>query len=224
MGTRTEVNMIITRLKLICALALLHSFVLAGPVKTVFSITNNGSVSSGSDWSLTAGGAACGCTPDFSKDIVNIRTNISSSSAITVQNGATLNISNNSTFSVTGKLTFNNGSIVNVASGSTLNATGDIDNRNNSNQITINGSLTADGDFIGGTGSSLTGSGTLSVEGTAVLTGGSVFGSTTSCVTSPCTASASNPLPVDLLFFEGQLNNLFNVDLTWSTGSETNNA
>lgn len=224
MGKDTKTRMAKINLRIFYLLSLLCSTVFAGPVKTVYSITNNGSVTSGSDWSLTAGGAACGCTPDFSKDIININTNISAASAITVQNGATLNVNNNATFLVSGKLTFNNGSIVNVAAGSTLNATGDIENKNNSNQITINGNLTGDGNFIGGNGSTLTGSGNLTVDGTATLTGGSVFGSTTSCTSAPCTASASNPLPVDLLFFEGRLNDFFNVELSWSTGSESNNA
>ncbi|MFZ9846636.1 MAG: T9SS type A sorting domain-containing protein [Flavobacteriales bacterium] len=191
----------------------------AGPAKTVYSITNNGSVTNGSDWSTTPGGSSCSCTPDFSKDVVNIRTNINSSSAITVQNGATLNISNNVTFNVTGKLTFNNGSIVNVASGSTLYASGDIENKNNSNH----GSLSAGEDFIGGSGSTLSGSGTLATVGTATLTGGSVFGSTTSCTSGPCAASASNPLPVKLVSCSAKLNDDFNLDVKWSTASDINN-
>jgi hypothetical protein len=198
------------------------SFAYAAGSKTVYSRVNNGAVTDGTAWSTSLGGGSCTCTPDFSKDVVNINHNTSVSGNLDVQSQGTLNIGSNSTFNVSGTLTFFNGAVVNVATGSTLNAT-DIVNNNNSNQITVNGAITATNTFSGGNGSTLTGSGSLATGGTAILSGGgTVFGATTSCPVGPCTASNQAQLPVTLVRFEPKKVDE-SVVLTWTTGSEINN-
>ena len=190
--------------------------------KTVYSRVNNGSVADGTAWATSLGGGSCTCTPDFSKDVVNINHNTSVSGNLAVQSQGTLNIGSNSTFNVSGTLTFYNGAVVNVGTGSTLNAT-DIVNNNNSNQITVNGAITATNTFSGGNGSTLTGSGSLATGGTAILSGGgTVFGAKTSCLNAPCTASNQAQLPVTLVRFEAKKVG-GSILLSWTTGSEINN-
>ncbi|MCX6182992.1 MAG: hypothetical protein NT150_13815, partial [Bacteroidetes bacterium] len=187
------------RLVFITIAILANTLCFAAPSKTVYSIGNPASVTTGTHWSLTSGGASCGCTPDFSKDIIHIETNTTSSINIDVKNGAELYISNNATFSTSEDVTFRNGSIVNIAVGSTFSISGSVENKNNSNQIVVNGTLTMTQSFQGGNGSAITTSGTgvFHSGNQAQLSGtGSIFGSTTSCNTGPCNASNGSPLPV----------------------------
>ena len=197
--------------------------VYAAGAKTVYSIVNGASWTNGAHWSLTSGGVPCGCTPDQSKDNIQIQTNTSSAVGLTFAASVTLCIGLNSTFTINGNSQFNNGSIVTVSSGSAMIINGNLDNQNNSNQIVFNGTLTVNGNYTGGTGSTITGTGSLTTSGTATTTGtGAVFGSLGDCSLGPCFGSNANPLPIELLSFEALPNRII-VELKWTTASEKNN-
>lgn len=199
---------------------LISSIAFAGPQKTVYSRSSPSNWTTNTHWSSTSGGGSCACTPDESKDFMYIETTTNSAAGLTFGSSATLTVRNNSTFTINGDVTFTNGSIIVVEAGSSLIITGNLINNNNSNQVTINGGISVGGNFDGGNGSAILGAGTMSVTGTATTTGSAtVFGSNGSC--SGCEISPSNPLPVELLFFNASsLSN--SVFLEWSTAAEFN--
>jgi hypothetical protein len=126
----------------------------------------------------------------------------------TLKNGTVLTVRGCDTLHITGNVVFSNGSFLEVEGCAVLIVDGNVQNKNNSNNIVIDGFFDIGGDFDGGTGSVISGSGTIDVAGTVTLSGS---GTITTIV-----------LPVDLLYF----NAIFNtdkVDIRWSTASELNN-
>lgn len=85
---------------------------------------------------------------------------------------------------------FQNGSSVLVEAGAVFIIYGTLNNSNNSNGIVINGELIVHGNFTGGNGSTITGTGTMDADG-SISTGGSgsVFGSTNDCTAGPCSGN-----------------------------------
>ena len=189
--------------------------------KTVYSIVADADVATSTHWSLTSGGASCACTPDFTIDAVHIETDAFSVGSISVGAGASLFITSNSVFSVTGTLILDAGSAVNISAGSGLSVSGDL--VNNGTAITSNGNIGLSGNYTGYNSSSIGGSGGLKTGGIVSLVGGSAttFGSGTSCGVAPC-AAGTTPLPITLISFSAN-NNGTGVSLSWSTGSEINN-
>lgn len=195
-----------------------------GPVKTVYSIVSNASWTNGSHWSLSSGGAACGCTPDQSKDKIYIETSTNSPAGIIFGASVTLVVTNSNTLTVNGNSTFMNGSVITINAGSTMVINGNLDNNNNSNQVTIDGTLIVNGNFTGGNGSAITGTGNLATTGTASTSGtGTVFGSSGTCSPGPCDISPSSPLPVEYLFIHGRIEN-GSVLIEWATANEFSNS
>lgn len=192
----------------------------AGPAKTVYSKSVPSSWTTGANWSSTSGGGTCSCTPDETKDVIYVETNTNSAVGLVFGASVTLTIRNNSTLTINGDASFPNGAIINVEAGSTLVITGNLVNNNNSNQITINGSLSVGGNFTGGNGSTVSGAGTMAVTGTATTTGsGTVFGSNGSC--SGCVISTASPLPVEFLSLDAVADGNV-VNINWSTAVEMN--
>lgn len=196
---------------------------MADPVKTVYSIASVASWSDPSHWSYTTGGASCSCTPDENKDIIYVETNTSSASNLTFGASVTLVIRNNSTLTVNGEVIFSNGSNIILEAGSQWVIIGNLKNKNNSNEIIVDGILIVDGEFTGENGSVINGTGSMSTTGAATTTGtGKVFGFNNDCNPGPCFTNASTPLPVVLLSFTAECDNT-KVVLKWSTASEINN-
>jgi hypothetical protein len=151
-----------------------------------------------------------------------------------VKQGGTLIISNNSTFTINGNVEFANGSFVTINEGSTLEINGNLFNKNNSDNIFVNGALKVNGNIengVGENGGSGTGfSGTGNINSTGSITGpGFYFGrtSTGECNTGPCSARPGSPptnapMPIVLKYFYAR-HNSNQVDLTWVTSSEINN-
>lgn len=172
-------NIDVYRLLFLFAILFNVNISFADPVKTVYSIVSGASWTNGSHWSTTSGGASCSCVPDVSKDIIYIETNTSSAAGLTLGASVNVTVKNNSLLTVNGNTVFTNGSILNVFSGSEFKVVGDLTNNNNSDEITISGNLTATGNFLGGTGSKILGTGNLNVTGTVTTDGtGLIFGST----------------------------------------------
>ncbi len=196
---------------------------LAAPSKTVYSRVANASWTTNTHWSLTSGGASCGCVPDESKDVIYVRTNTSAATGISFGSSVTLHVLNGATLTIAGNTSFSNGAIININTGGRIIINGNITNNNNSNQVTIDGTLTVNGNFTGGNGSTITGTGSMSTTGTASSSGsGSVFGSTGECTIGPCSETAISSLPIELIAFDASVTS-DKLNFNWSTATETNN-
>ena len=183
-------------------------------------------------WSLTNGGADCGCTPGQNDNIfvnhdIALAGDFTVKGDLLIDNGAsmtingsgnlvvdgtgTLTIVNNSGLTVNNDLEFKNGSTIDVEDGSTLSVGGDLTNRNNSDNVTFDGDVSVTGDLNNGVGGDISGTGSLDVGGT-VTNNGTIGGSTGNDVGS---------LPVELLYFRGSADN-GQVVLQWATEWEEN--
>jgi len=196
---------------------------LPAPSKTVYSIVLNAEWDDGDHWSTSSGGASCSCTPDESKDVIYIETNTSSSTGLIFGANVNVVVRNNSNLTINGNTTFMNGSVVTVEGGSSLVINGNLVNNNNSDEITVNGTLSVNGNFTGGTGSAISGTGSMSTTGTAITDGTArVFGFDSDCAVGPCFTNSSSPLPVKLVSFTAEY--VSNTALLkWTTAVEINN-
>jgi hypothetical protein len=188
--------------------------------KTVYSKASPSVWTTGSHWSSTSGGGTCSCTPDESKDVIYVETNTSSAAGLAFGSQVNLTVRNNSTLTINGNTSFANGAVVVVEAGSTLVITGNLTNNNNSNQISINGSLSVSGNFSGGNGSTVTGTGSMAVAGTT-SGAGTIFGFGTGCSNCTTGPSGSSPMPVEFIAVNAVPQNS-GIEVTWSTAAEFN--
>lgn len=186
-------------------------------------------------WSTDGGVSSCGCTPTKNDDIiVNHEINLTGpfqiKGTLTINSGGKLNIVNSSTgdleISSTGTLTIKsggvlevqndfdirNGAMVVVETGGIITVGGDFQNFNNSNDVTINGTLDVTGNLTNGNGGVIGGSGNITVGGT-VTNNGSIGGST---------GNDLGTLPVEVLYFDGSIDAQYHAVLEWATTSEEN--
>jgi len=119
---------------------------------------------------------------------------------------------------ITGDLDFQNGSIILVETGGELEMNS-LNNSNNSTNVTINGTITVNGNYVAGTGASLSGVGGITVVGTTSGSG-LTFGTNLNCTN--CSLNGGAPLPIELLSFIGFENN-GDVNLEWVVLSQINN-
>jgi len=219
---------------------------------TYYSIAN-GTWTSTSVWSTTPGGPSCGCSPN-SSDNINIYHTITLNKHLTNQgsslNGITgvlsiiapgqllggstynIDIRSTGTFINCGTvtcddITFSNGSIVTVCPTAILTINGDFFNKNNSTNVTINGTMNVAGSYTNGTGASVGGTGTINITAGPVTNPGSTFGCSgmDPCGGSfPCTIAypCNFSLPTKLASFSVRKNGN-RVDVEWATGNEFNN-
>jgi len=170
-------------------------------------------------WSTTNGGASCSCTPG-QNDVIIVNHNITLAGPFTLNTG-TFTV-NAGTLTISGDLTFNNGSFVTVAQNAGIKVNGNFFNKNNSNDIAINGSLNVTGSFQNGQGSgagaviTVGSTGSISFGGSCSSPGTIIDGSGVSH-----TGCNNGPLPVTFLYFEGETDGNI-VDLRWATSSEKN--
>jgi hypothetical protein len=157
------------------------------------------STSTGGDFLATTtwvGGVVPKATDDVviaSGTIVTINSNVQINTII-VKNGGSLIVNSPYTLTVGVNpvpnpspqvVDFQNGSIVTITAGASLVVYGSLNNSNNSSGVTFDGVVSVTGNFTGGNGSTIVGSGSLSTTGT--ITGaGFVFGSTEDCLAGPC--------------------------------------
>jgi len=148
----------------------------------------NGNWTTGSTWD---GGVA----PSEVVDALETVT-IAIGDTVTI-NSAKLEVKANGTLLVYGYLIvdhadgleFFNGCTVTIYSGGTIECTtGEV--RNNSNGVTVNGSLICTGDFSAGNGVSISGVGTMEVQGSLTLTGSAtVMGNGDNCTSCALTTA-----------------------------------
>ncbi len=177
------------------------------------------------DWGNTSSWDT-GLVPDNDQtngnDDIIITHHITLNDNLTVKSGTNIIIEGCDTLTVNGNVTFNNGSSIHVESCAVLIVNGSVTNNNNSTNVIIDGKIVISGNYDGGTGSELSGLGEMDIDGSVTTDGtGSVFGSETDCV-SDCDNSGSNPLPIDLLWFNGVYEDGETI-IRWATASEINN-
>ena len=161
-------------------LFILFLVVFGGGFCATYTTTKTGSWTTNSTWvggsrpSLTGGGG------QLSDDvIIDVGHTVTLSGNLTVKNGASLTVRGTLIVSSSGNLDFQLGSIILVESGGTLEMNG-LTNSNNSTNVTIHGSLIVNGNFSAGSGSQLTGNGSMEVSGTSSGSG-TAFGVVLTC-------------------------------------------
>lgn len=191
--------------------------------------TTRNSVGLGGDWNTNTNwspASAPACNQTTSTDDIKINNDhkITLGGVLIVSSGTILEITTGDTLVVNGDVTFKNGSVVILNTGGVFIINGNVDNKNNSNQISISGLLSITGNYTGGNGSAVIGTGVMNITGTVDVAGsGNVFGSTMDCTTpGACNSSFIAPLPIKLLNFEALLNDN-KIDLKWATSTEINN-
>ena len=224
----------------------------AGAV-TVYSIAN-GVWGNTSTWSYTSGGPPCGCFPGSADNIIinhnitldrslnNVTGTNGITGTLTINAGASLSggntydvdIRSGGTLNLCGTLvvrnmTFSNGSFVNVCSTGVLTVNGNFENKNNSDDVVINGTMTVGGSFTNGNGGVISGSGSVTITNGPVTNTGSSFGCEgVGCTVFPCGFSTGNcggvPLPINLVAFDASCNASGTRTLRWTTASEVNNS
>ena len=212
----------------------------------LYSITDGSGIpgdwSDGNFWSLSPGGPACNCTPVPSDNIsiqedINLDVDLTGGDAIsgilTIEAGASLStlthdisIKSGAILNVYGtlevfNLEFSNGSTVYAAESSIIIVHGDLTNKNNSDSVTINGTVTVTGEFYNGNGGVIAGSGSITA---GTFTGaGTTFGTQPNS-SIPSGTTATSPLPIELIYFSAELNNNKTVNVKWTTAVEINNS
>jgi len=118
---------------------------------------------------------------------------VKNGTTLTVKSGVTLYVGQVGTAFNTQVVDFQNGCFVVIESGASLVVNGLLNNSNNSNGVTINGSVSVTGNVTAGNGSTIVGTGTVDTSGTINTNGtGSIFESTGDCLAGPCSGSQLN--------------------------------
>ncbi|GAB4282711.1 MAG: hypothetical protein Kow0068_07430 [Marinilabiliales bacterium] len=213
----------------------------APPSKSFYNITDGlgmpGDWTNGDYWSYTSGGAPAKTTPGTS-DIVYVENDmnldndyvyfgymyISPGAALTtlvndveVKSGATLIV--DGTLEVW-DLTFDNNSTIVINSTAVIIVHNKLTNKNNSDNVTIDGTVSVTGEFYNGNGGVIDGSGSITAS---TFTGsGTTFGINPNSSIPPGSTVPLN-LPVEFLEFNAYITKDNKIELKWSTAAEQNN-
>jgi hypothetical protein len=209
---------------------------------TLYSICTDGDWTDNTCWSTTSGGGSCGCTPGSGDDVI-IETNMIMDQDIQVGGGSgdCANLTISAGFALAGKtfdmdvrggatltvngdldvddLTLYNGCTMVIGSAGYLKVWGDFDNRNNSDDVTINGTLEVLGDFDNGNGGEITGSGTILYDPLSFTNDGTISGIDDGAGT----ISLGAALPIELVSFEVAEADNTSVEVAWTTATEIDN-
>ncbi|MBI5540251.1 MAG: T9SS type A sorting domain-containing protein [Bacteroidia bacterium] len=191
-------------------------------------------------WSSTSGGASCGCNPGnnpggtteiYIRTQVNLNVSATTAGILDIASGKSLQtLTNNLEIKTGGRLyvtgtlkvwdlTFSNGSTIDVGSGGKIIVLHNFINKNNSDAVTINGTITVSGNFDNGNGGVIQGSGSITASS---FTGpGETFGFTNSTIPTNTTVS-NGSLPIEIASFTSLVENGV-VKIDWATSTEINN-
>lgn len=187
--------------------------------RTTYTTISDGNWIDGVNWDV---GVPSNNQTNGSDDII-ITHNITLNGDLSVKTGTTILVEGCDTLHVTGSVEFSNGSSIIVEPCAVLIIDGNLTNNNNSVNVQINGTVIIAGDYSGGNGSELGGSGDMEIDGSVTTDGdATVFGSTEDCITN-CDNSSDEPLPIELISFDCELDGE-DVNLKWVTSSEINNS
>jgi hypothetical protein len=211
----------------------------------------NGNWSQTGVWSTTSGGNSCNCTPIASDNVVIYHhismdkhlTNQGSSlngisGVLTVNQGGwldggdvyDLDMRSTGSLDLCGNLNarnviFSNGCIIVICSTGIFTIAGDFENKNNGDNVTIDGQMNVYGSFENGNGGEISGTGVINFYNGPVTNIGTTMGYTNvnPCADFPCTiTSMGGSLPVELVSFKAETN-ISSVILKWITYTEVNN-
>lgn len=184
-----------------------------GISRTTYTATTSGLWTTNSNWNPATGYPSYNTTNNNHDLIINITGStpgcIKLNSNFELKSGTTLLIAGCDTLIITGNAIFDNNSVLEVSPCAVLIIMGDLENRNNSDEINVDGSLVVQGDFDGGNGSLISGDGTVDIVGTINLEGSA--------------AISAIVLPIELIEFNAKIVTN-HVSLNWSTASESNNS
>ncbi|GAB4285119.1 MAG: hypothetical protein Kow0068_10360 [Marinilabiliales bacterium] len=196
-----------------------------------------GDLTNGDYWSYTSGGAPAQTTPGtsdivFAENDMNLDIDyiyfgymyISQDAALTtlvndveVKAGATLVV--DGTLEVW-NLTFDNNSTIVINSTAVVIVHNKLTNKNNSDNVTIDGTVSVTGEFYNGNGGVIVGSGSITAS---TFTGtGTTFGINPNSSIPPG-STVPNNLPVEFLDFNAYITKDNKIELKWSTATEQNN-
>lgn len=117
-------------------------------------------------------------------------------------------------------LEFANGSVIYIDASASLQVNCDFINRNNSDDVEINGTVNVVGNFDNGNGGVVFGTGSITA---GTYTGvGTTFGVQPNSSIPPG-ATVPLPLPIELVKFSAELKYDKTIEINWTTTSETNN-
>ncbi|OFX55464.1 MAG: hypothetical protein A2046_12350 [Bacteroidetes bacterium GWA2_30_7] len=165
--------------------------------------------------------------------IINLDVSVTTKTSITINDAGSLNsltsslqIKNGVSLTVSGELIvfnlqFDNGSIIVIENIGIVEVKGDFANKNNSDNVLIDGNMNVAGNFDNGNGGVITGSGEICTTGSYSGVGDTFGKSPTSDIPAGSCVSITI-LPVELINFDATLENP-NVIINWSTASEKNN-
>lgn len=184
-----------------------------------------GTFTSSIDGNWTTGATWGGSEPDHNQtngsDVIFVETNVVLNDDFKLKGGTNMTIRSGDTLTINGNVIFSNGSFFTVETGGVLIVNGNVQNKNNSDDIVINGDFNISGDFDGGNGSAITGSGVVTTVGETVLSGSATIFTIGAGCTDNCTYPPSS-LPVELVNFTGEIKN-GKTFFSWTTLSEVNN-
>ncbi len=205
--------------KLFIVLFLLFSQLLFA--RTTRTANTSGSWGTSTNWSPAS---IPDSAPTNGNDDIIINSDITLTGNLDVKANTTILVKGCFTLHVTGNVIFNNGCVFVVDSCAVLIIDGNVQNNNNSNQISINGNISIGGNYDGGNGSAVIGTGSMTVSGYVNTDGsGTVFTSDDDCnIPGTCSSSSTQPLPIKLKDFT--VYNESNTNkLNWITSTEINN-
>lgn len=158
-----------------------------------YTTTSTGNWTTGSIWVGNVAPTLSGAAGQLNNNvIISVGNVVSLTGNLTIKSGITLTIRGKLVVASSGSVDFQNGSTIIVETGGTLEMNG-LTNSNNSTNVTINGKLIVNGNYQAGSGSAISGNGTLNVSGTTSGTG-TTFGQVLSC--NNCTAMTGSILDI----------------------------
>ncbi len=225
-------------------LVLLISLSLTGISVDKYSILDGGGIpgnwTNGGYWSNSSGGAPSGVAPS-SSDNINVETDVTLnvnliggdaiSGILTINAGSSLSTTTKDIIIKTGgylyvygtlevqNLQFDKNSVIYVGEGGVIIVHNTFANKNNSDNVKINGSVSADV-FNNGQGGIVEGSGSITAN--AFEGSGTTFGVANKDI-APGSTVSEDLLPIELLGFTVKAIDNSKVELNWSTCTEINN-
>lgn len=190
---------------------------------TNYNTSGNGDWSTNSTWDT---GTVPANDPMDAWDLIAIRDSISLTGDLTVVANSVLFIDTGDTLAVSGNVEFKNNSIVLI--NGVLIIGGNLTNKNNSDNITVDGVINVTGDVTAGNGSDITGNGTLTAGGAIDISGsGLIFNTDQDCDNCSIndgiiTDNDTDLLPIELLTFDCEVEDNV-VRVIWVTATELNN-
>lgn len=197
----------------------------------VFESIKNGDWSDDATWNL-------GSVPGNNDEAVihhnvNLDVTVTTKTSITIEFGASLasnvnslEVKSGATLIVAGELQvynlqFDNGSIVQVQSTGIVNIENNFKNKNNSDNVVVDGLFNVAGDFDNGNGGVIIGSGEICTTGT-YSGAGTTFGKIPSGDIAAGSCIRMSVMPIELISFTAEVENE-NIYIRWTTASEKNN-